>query len=52
MNRVGRTARIASSGQSIAFVLTCELEYVTYMKTTFGIEMHRKSRFTLAKLFE
>jgi len=26
--------------------------YMTHMKETYGIEMHNKSRFTLAKLFE
>ena len=52
VNRVGRTARIASSGQSLAFVLSNEMEYVTHMKTKYGVEMHNKSRFTLAKLFE
>jgi hypothetical protein len=29
-----------------------ETEYVNYMKTTYKVEMHNKSRFTLDKLFE
>lgn len=53
VNRVGRTARMANSGQSIAFVMSpVEDAYMAHMSTTFGIQMHNKSRFTLAKLFE
>ena len=53
VNRVGRTARMASSGQSISFVMSpVEQEYIPYMKSKYGVEMHNKSRFTLAKLFE
>ena len=53
VNRVGRTARIASAGQSLCFVMAPnELEYVTYMKKTYKVEMTEKSRFTLMKVFE
>ncbi len=53
VNRVGRTARMANSGQSICFVMSpVEDQYVTHMKKAYGIEMHNKSRFTLSKLFE
>jgi superfamily II DNA/RNA helicase len=53
VNRTGRTARMANSGQSICFVMEPnEEQYVPHMKKEFGIEMHNKSRFTLAKLFE
>lgn len=53
VNRVGRTARMANSGQSLSFVMTpVEDDYVRFMKETYSIEMHNKSRFTLAKLFE
>lgn len=44
---------MANSGQSICFVMTpCEDEYITHMKKVYAIEMHNKSRFTLARLFE
>lgn len=44
---------MANSGQSICFVMTpLEDGYITHLKEKFGIEMHNKSRFTLAKLFE
>ena len=53
VNRVGRTARMASSGQSLCFIMTpIESDYISYMKKTYEIEMHNKSRFTLNKLFE
>ena len=29
-----------------------EQDYVKFMKQKYGVEMHNKSRFTLAKLFE
>ncbi len=53
VNRVGRTARIASAGQSICFVMTPnELEYVPYMKKKYQVDMTEKSRFVLMKVFE
>ena len=52
VNRVGRTARISSSGQSVAFVLPSEVEYIKHMKTAYGVEMHSKNRLTLAKMFQ
>ena len=53
VNRVGRTARIASAGQSLCFVMTPnEVEYVQYMKKKYKVELHEKSRFTLMKVFE
>ena len=53
VNRVGRTARIASAGQSLCFVMTpTELKYVPFMQKNFKVEMHEKSRFTLMKRFE
>jgi superfamily II DNA/RNA helicase len=52
VNRVGRTARIASSGQSLCLVLPTEIEYVSHMKKSYQVEMTSKSRFTLVKLFE
>lgn len=53
MNRVGRTARIASAGQSLSFVMAPnELGYVAFMKKKYGIEQNEKSRFTLMKMFE
>lgn len=53
VNRVGRTARMANSGKSLAFVMTpCEDGYVEYLNTKYGVQMHSKSRFTLARVFE
>lgn len=53
VNRVGRTARMANSGQSLIFVQSpCEDEYTVMMKKAYGIEMHVKQRFTLARVFE
>ena len=53
VNRVGRTARMANSGKSLAFVMTpCEDDYVEHLGKKFGVTMHTKSRFTLAKVFE
>lgn len=52
VNRVGRTARIASSGQSIAFVMPDETDYVKVMKEKYNFRMTSKNRFILAKVFE
>ena len=53
VNRVGRTARIASAGQSLCFVMDPnELDYVSFLKKKFQISMFEKSRFTLMKFFE
>ena len=53
VNRVGRTARIASAGQSLCFVMTPnEMKYVPYLETNYKVQMHEKSRFTLMKVFE
>jgi len=53
VNRVGRTARIASAGQSLCFVMTPnEMEYVPFMGKHYRIQMHEKNRFTLMKIFE
>ena len=30
----------------------CEDGYIAHMKKNYGVEMHNKSRFTLARLFE
>ena len=52
VNRVGRTARIASQGQSICFVQSTELEYVKYLKDKYKIDLKSKNRFILASLFQ
>ena len=53
MNRVGRTARIASAGQSLCFVMEPhELGYVQHMRDRYQVQMQEKSRFTLMKVFE
>lgn len=44
VNRVGRTARIASQGKSLCFVMPGEREYVAYVKQKFEIVMHPKNR--------
>ena len=52
INRVGRTARIASSGSSLCFVMPNESGYPEYLKKKYGFEMHEKIRFNLFKDFE
>ena len=52
VNRVGRTARIASSGQSLAFVMPQEIKYVSYMKKKHGVDLVNKDRFKLLRDFE
>lgn len=52
VNRVGRTARIASAGSSICFLMPSELDYVKFLKDKHGIELVEKSRFVLRKEFE
>ena len=39
VNRVGRTARISSSGQSLCFVMPNEIDYVAYMAEKHEIEL-------------
>ena len=45
VNRVGRTARIASSGQALCLVMPDEIEYVAEMKKRFNFQMYTKNRF-------
>ena len=52
VNRVGRTARIASTGQAICFLMPNELEYVPHMRKQHGITLNEKKRFVLVKHFE
>ena len=52
VNRVGRTARIASNGQSLCFVMKSELGYPEALKDMYNITMTPKKRFNLVKLFE
>jgi len=52
VNRVGRTARIASTGKSLCFVMPQETDYVKYMQEKHNIEIHNKNRFNLARMFE
>ena len=52
VNRVGRTARIASAGQSLCFVMSpIEIGYVPYLRKKYQIVMEEKSRLTLMKVF-
>ena len=52
VNRVGRTARIAQSGQSLCFVMPSEKEYVQYMEKNYKIQMREKNRFNLMRVLE
>lgn len=52
INRVGRTARIASSGSSLCFVMPNELGYADHLKKKYNIQLHEKSRFNIMKEFE
>lgn len=52
VNRVGRTARIATSGSSLCFVMPQELKYIGFMKKKHGVELNTKDRFRLLKEFE
>ena len=52
VNRVGRTARIASTGQSLCFVMPPERGYITHMKQHYKIDIAEKNRFNLMRMFE
>ncbi len=52
VNRVGRTARIATSGSSLCFIMPQELKYVTFMKKKYSIDMHNKERYLMLKEFQ
>ena len=51
VNRVGRTARIASQGQSLCLVMPEELAYISYLQKQYKINVLPKSRFDLVKEF-
>ena len=51
VNRVGRTARIASQGQSLCLVMPEELAYIAYLQKQYKINVLPKSRFDLVKEF-
>ena len=44
MNRIGRTARIATSGNSLCFIMPQEIGYVAYMKKNHGVDMIKRDR--------
>lgn len=52
MNRVGRTARIASSGQSLCFIMPQERAYVKHLREKHDISMSSLERFDLLKQFQ
>lgn len=52
VNRIGRTARIASSGSSIVFIMPQELKYIEHLKEKHGIVIQERNRFVLRKEFE
>jgi len=45
VNRIGRTARMASAGQSLCFLLPEEMEYVKHLREEFKISLMKKERF-------
>lgn len=49
INRVGRTARIASQGQALSFIMPNELEYVKYLKNEQKVTLMEKNRFGMVK---
>jgi superfamily II DNA/RNA helicase len=51
VNRVGRTARIATSGQSICFMNPNESDYPVYLFKKYQITLNPKNRYTLMKEF-
>ena len=52
VNRVGRTARIATSGSSLLFVMPQELKYINFMKKKHGIELKPMDRYNMTRQFE
>ena len=52
INRVGRTARIASSGSSLSFVMPNEAGYTEFLGKKYKIQMNQKNRYNLTKEFE
>ena len=52
VNRIGRTARIASQGSALSFVMPSELDYVTHLAKKFKIVMAEKNRYRIQKDFE
>lgn len=52
VNRVGRTARIATSGSSLCFIMPQEIKYAGHMRKRHGVDMIVKDRFRMLKDFE
>ncbi len=52
VNRVGRTARIATQGQTLCFVMPQELKYVSFMKKKHGVELKSMDRYKMMRHFE
>mgnify|MGYP000948635283 CR=1 FL=1 len=52
VNRIGRTARIATSGNALCFLMPHEDEYVKYLEKTYKIQMSEKTRYKVFKDFE
>lgn len=52
VNRVGRTARLATEGNALTFLLPSELEYVKHMKKKYKIDLYEKARTIMQKAFE
>ena len=52
VNRIGRTARIASKGSAMCFVMPQETEYITHYQKHFKIKLTAKNRFGILRDFE
>lgn len=48
---MGRTARIATKGHSLCFIMPQEISYVKHMKEKNGIHIYSRERFNLIKEF-
>jgi len=51
-NRIGRTARIASTGSGLCFVMPQELKYVSTLEKKYKITLSEKSRYRIFQDFE
>ena len=49
---MGRTARMASSGSGLAFIMPEEIKYVSHLRKKYGFDLYLKNKFKLGKVFE
>lgn len=52
VNRIGRTARIASQGSALCFIMPHEAPYLKHLEKSYRITMAEKSRYRIFKDFE